>query len=171
VLAFIHAEAMEHERKLKRSDDMENMVPVSEAWHAISARVMEYTGGENFRNGTACMNKWNSLLAEYKKINDYHESTSTSTTYFSMGPEEKEQQRLPKMFNQRHFEEMHHFLHDRPIHKPMHMRDSHDPRDTDQIVHTLEEILSKPQTSEEEPLFKTDPVNMYTPKLLHPDFN
>jgi hypothetical protein len=162
---------MEHEKKLKRSDDRENMVPAPEAWHAISARVMDYTGCENFRNGTACMNKWNSLLAEYKKINDHHESTGTSTTYFSIGPEEKEQHGLPKIFIQRHFEEMHRFLHDRPIHKPMHMRDSQDPRDSERTVHTMEEILSKPQAPEEEPLFETDPVNMHTPESLHPDFN
>jgi hypothetical protein len=66
---------------------------------------------------------------------------------------------------------MHRFLHDRPIHKPMHMRDSQDPRDSERTVHTLEEILSKPQALEEEPLFETDPVNMHMPESLHPDFN
>ena len=109
VLALIHVKAMEHEKKLKRSDDRENMVPASKAWYAISARVMDCTGGENVRNGTTCMNKWNSFLAEYKRINDHHDSTDTSTTYFCMGPEEKDQHGVPKLFNQRHFEEMHGF--------------------------------------------------------------
>lgn len=80
------------------------------------------------------MNKWNSLLVEYKKINDHHESTGTRSSYFSMNPQEKEQYSLPKMLNLKHYEEMHRFLYERAIHKPMHMRDSQDLKDADRIM-------------------------------------
>ena len=42
--------------------------------------------------------------------------------------------------------------------------------DTDRTVHTLEDILSKPQAPKKEPLFEAHPVNLHMPQSLYPEF-
>ena len=42
--ALITTKSLEHERKLKKTDDKENMISAPNAWYAISQKTMDLTG-------------------------------------------------------------------------------------------------------------------------------
>lgn len=66
------------------------MVSAPDSWHAISSKIMDLTRAEIYRNGNACYNKWNILVADYKKVKLHMEASGNNESYFNLGLEEKD---------------------------------------------------------------------------------
>jgi hypothetical protein len=72
----------------------------------------------------ACKDKWQTLLADYKKISDYQGATRNREDYFHMPGRRRKELTLPMNFYASHYQEMEKFLSQRPCLNPPRQRDS-----------------------------------------------
>jgi hypothetical protein len=71
-----------------------------------------------------CKDKWQTLFADYKKINDYRSATGNTEDYFHMSGKRRKELTLPLNFCSSHFREMEKFLSQRPCLNPPRQWDS-----------------------------------------------
>jgi hypothetical protein len=86
VIALIEAKRDEQQNKREVTDSRQYMVSAPDQWLAISRKVIGTIGGVYDRNTQACCNKWNTLNAEFKKVNDYMTGTGIACTYWELSP-------------------------------------------------------------------------------------
>jgi hypothetical protein len=99
-------------------DARELMHPELTKWGKIAMKLKEAgkrRGGHIARDGLAYKYKWQTLLAEYKKVADYHKGTGlVDIEYFSLKSKERKERWLLPQF----FEEVYMQMHDWLQHKP-----------------------------------------------------
>ena len=77
----------------KKQDAKEFIFPEQTKWGKIAAVVNEarkFQGGHVERDGLACKYKWQTLLADYKKVVDFHKGMGlVGTEYFDLRSKER----------------------------------------------------------------------------------
>jgi hypothetical protein len=70
------------------------------------------------------------LLADYKKVADYHKGTGlVGTEYFDLRSKERKERRFPPQFFEEVYVKMHEWLQHKPTIQPPHSRDLLNPDD------------------------------------------
>ena len=101
-------------------------------WNSISLRVMQILGERSiyYRDGPSCKDKWGILIADYKRIHDFHKGTGINEEkYWSMGVPERIEENMPRHFLKENHDAIDAWYHIRPIINPPHVRDLSQPGD------------------------------------------
>ena len=101
-------------------------------WNSISSRVMQILGERSIcnRDGPSCKDKWGILIADYKRIYDFHKGTGINEEkYWSMSVPERIEENLPRHFLKENYDAIDDWYHIRPIINPPHVRDLSQPGD------------------------------------------
>jgi hypothetical protein len=70
VLALINVKEKEHEASKLNSDSRDLMETATQKWTRIATDVSGAGFSTQYRGAMACKDKWQTLLADYKKISD-----------------------------------------------------------------------------------------------------
>jgi hypothetical protein len=124
ILALINAKEKEHEASKLSKDNRDLMETATQKWTKIATNVSTAGFSTHFRGAMACKDKWQTLLADYKKISDYRGATWNRKDYFHMPGRWRKELTLPVNFCASHYREMEKFLSQRPCLNPPKQRDS-----------------------------------------------
>ena len=134
---MLYAKEKEHATLKLTTDARDHMETTNVNWGRVADDV-EKAGFLQYQQGpSACKDKWQGLLEDYKKIKDYKDATGCNEDYFRMGSKWRKELCLPANFSSSYFNEMDRFLHERPCLNPLHQRAS------------LREEEPKPMTAKE----------------------
>ncbi|KAG0578609.1 hypothetical protein KC19_4G036600 [Ceratodon purpureus] len=133
ILSLIEAKRQEHLDELTVDDPRELMCPELGKWGKIAVLLNATKGdGDVHRDRDSCKYKWNTLMADFKKIWDFHSRTGrNSEEYFrETTPAEKKLHNLPKTFYFVAYKNMAEWLRDKATLAPPHARDTMNPNDS-----------------------------------------
>jgi hypothetical protein len=74
------------------------METATQKWTKIATNVSTTSFSTHFRGAMACKDKWQTLLADYKKISDYRGATGNREDYFHMPGKQRKELTLPMNF-------------------------------------------------------------------------
>ena len=112
ILDMVAAKKQEVLEEIELEDARAFMHPEQSKWGKIATQVNAaglVRGGHSPRDASACKYKWQTLLADYKKIADFHRGTGlVGNEYFELKSKERKERRLPAQF----YEDVHDQMHD-----------------------------------------------------------
>jgi hypothetical protein len=120
----------------------------------------------------ACKDKWQTLLADYKKKFDSKGHTGSNEDYFRMGTKRRKELGLPANFCMSQYRDMERFLSQRPCLNPPHQRDTLD--DNDHVFVTPDQLHSYCAANNINPQdlgddnFTTDPTPEQAASAMNP---
>jgi hypothetical protein len=129
VVGLIRAKEKEHEDAKLVGNDRELMDSAALKWSKITAFVHSLQVSDHYRGPQACKDKWNTLYGDYKKVKDYMGATGNSEDYFQISSKRRKELTFPACFWQSQFNEMDHFLKERPCLNLPYQRDLLDDSD------------------------------------------
>lgn len=152
ILDMVAAKKQEFLEEIELEDARAFMHPEQSKWSKIATQVNAaglVRGGHSPRDASACKYKWQTLLADYKKIADFHRGTGlVGNEYFELKSKERKERRLPAQFYEDVFAQMHDWLQHKPTMQPPHSRDLLSPGDGN---YNLQEEVFENVMEEEEP--------------------
>lgn len=133
VLDMVAAKRQEFLEDIEVEDARELMNPEHTRWGKVASKVNEagiLRGGHSPRDALACKYKWQTLLADYKKVADFQRGTGlVGTEYFELKSKERKEKRLLVQFFEEVYVQMHDWLQHKPTMQPPHSRDLLSPGD------------------------------------------
>ena len=122
ILDMVATKKQEFLEDIEVEDAKELIFPEQTKWGKIDAVVNEagkLQGGHVERDGLACKYKWQTLLADYKNVVDFHKGTGlVGTEYFDLHSKERKERRLSPQFFEEVYAQMHEWLQYKPIIQP-----------------------------------------------------
>jgi hypothetical protein len=153
ILDMVAAKKQEFLEDIEVEDARDLMYPDQTKWGKIATQVYEaglVRGGHSPRDALACKYKWQTLLADYKKVADFHRCTGlVGNEYFEFKSKERKERRLPAQFYEDVYAQMHDWLQHKPTMHPPHSRDLLSPGDGN---YNLQEEVFENGMEEEEPV-------------------
>ena len=113
-MALINAKEAEHKAIKLCGDNRDLMHTSTQKWEKIAIAVSKARFSIHERGASACKNKWQTLMADFKKINDYKAAIGSTEDYFHMFAKRRKELTLPSNFCSTHYREMERFLSQRP---------------------------------------------------------
>ena len=123
-MALINAKEAEHEAIKLCGDNRDLMHTSTQKWEKIAIAVSKARFSIHERGASACKDKWQILMADFKKINDYKAVTGSTEDYFHMFAKRRKELTLPTNFCSMHYMEMERFLSQRPCMNPPRQHDT-----------------------------------------------
>ena len=124
IMALINAKEAEHDVLKLCGDSQDLMQTTTQKWEKVVSDVSKAGFSVHHRGAAACKDKWQILLADFKKISDYNAATGSWEDYFHMPTKRHKELTLPANFCATHFREMEKFMSQRPCLNPPRQQDS-----------------------------------------------
>jgi hypothetical protein len=133
ILDMVAAKRQAFLQDIEVEDARELMNPEQTRWGKVATQVNEAgraRGGHSPRDAVACKYKWQTLMADYKKVADFHKGTGlVGNEYFELRSKERKDRRLQGQFYEEVYIQMHDWLQYKPSMQPPHSRDLLNPGD------------------------------------------
>jgi hypothetical protein len=118
ILALIKTKEAEHEAFKLCGDSRDLMQTATQKWEKVATDVSKARISVHKQGASTCKDKWQTLLADFKKISDYNAATRSAEDYFHMSGKRRKELTLPSNFCSAQYREMAKFLSQRPCLNP-----------------------------------------------------